>query len=53
MEVQKRHARLRESVLHPKPDGPIELQPSALHKFRNLPTGDDANAEDAVGATFE
>ena len=53
MEVQKRHARLRKGALYPKPDGPIELQPSVLHKFRDFPAGDDANAEDAVSARFE
>jgi hypothetical protein len=50
VEVQKRHARFRKGAFYPKPDGPIELQPSVLHKFRDFPTGDDANAEDAVGA---
>jgi hypothetical protein len=53
MEVQKGDARFREGAFYPKPDGPIELQPSVLHKFRNFPTGDDADAEDAVGANFE
>jgi|SRR5271157_404092 len=53
MEVQKRHARLRKGALYPKPDGPIELQPSVLHKFRDFPTGNDANAENAVSAKFE
>jgi hypothetical protein len=53
MEVQKGDARLCEGAFYPKPDGPIELQPSVLHKFRNFPTGDDADAEDAVGANFE
>jgi len=38
MEVQKGHARFREGAFYPKPDGPIELQPSVLHKFRDFPT---------------
>ena len=41
MEVQKRYARLCKGAFYPKPDGSIELQPSALHKFRDFPTGDD------------
>jgi hypothetical protein len=41
--VQKGHARFREGAFYPKPDGPVELQPSVLHKFRNFPTGDDTN----------
>jgi len=48
MEVQKGHARFREGTFDPKADGSIELQPSVLHEFRDFPTGDDANAEDAV-----
>jgi hypothetical protein len=46
MEVQKRQARFREGAFYPKPDGPVELQSSVLHKLRNFPTGDDADAED-------
>lgn len=38
MEVQKRHARFRQGVFYPKPDRPIKLQPSVLHKFRDFPT---------------
>ena len=53
MEVQKGHARFREGTFDPKADGSIELQPSVLHEFRDFPTGDDANAEDAVSAKFE
>ena len=53
MEVKKGHARFRKGAFYPKPDGPIELQPSVLHKFRDFPTGDDANAEDAIRAKFE
>ena len=53
MEVLKRYARLREGAFHPKPDGAIKFQPSVLHKFGDFPTGDDADAENAVSATFE
>ena len=53
VEVHKRHTRLGKGALHPKPDGPIELQPSVFHKLRHFPAGDDANAEDAVDAKFE
>jgi len=45
-------ARFRKRAFYPKPNGPIELQPSLLHKFR-FPTGDDTNAEGAVSAKFE
>ena len=53
IQAQKRHARLRKGALYPRLDGPIELHPSVLHEFRDFPTGDDANAEDAVRAKFE
>ena len=53
VEVQERDARFRKGVFYPKPDGPMELQPSVLHKFRDFPTGDDANTEDAVSTDFE
>src|SRR6266852_4675096 len=53
MEVQKRHSRFRKGGCYPKPDRPIQLQPSVLHKFRDFPTRDDTNAEDAVRAKFE
>ena len=51
--MQKRDARFSERTLYPKADGPIELQPSVLHKFRDFPTGDDANDKDALSAQFE
>ena len=53
MEVQKRHARFRKGAFYPTSDRAIELQPSVRHKFGDFPTGDDANAEDAVRAKFE
>src|SRR5260370_19258424 len=53
MEMQKRHAWFPKSAFYPKPDGPIKLQPSALHKLRDFPTGDDTDAEGAVRAKFE
>jgi hypothetical protein len=53
IEAQERHARRRKGAFHPKPYGPIELQPSVLHKFRDFPTGDDADAEGAVGPKIE
>ena len=53
MEGHEGHARFREGAFYPKPDGPIELQPSVLHQFCDFPTGDDAHAEDAVSAKFE
>jgi hypothetical protein len=53
MEVQKGHARFSKGALYPKPDCPIQLQPSVLHEFRDFPTRDDADAEDAVSAKFE
>ena len=53
MEMQKRHARPREGAFYPKPDCPIEPQPSILHKFRDFPTGDDTNAENAVSPKFQ
>ena len=53
IEAQKQHARLRKGALYPKLNGPVELQPSVLHKFRDFPAGDDANAEDAVSAKFQ
>ena len=53
IEVQKRHARFGKGVFYPKPDGPIKLEPTVLHKFRDFPTGDDANAEDAICAKLE
>jgi hypothetical protein len=53
MEVQKRQARFRKGAFYPKPNGPIKLQPSVLDKFRDFPTGDDANAKHAVRAKFE
>jgi len=51
--MQKRHARFRKSAFYPKPDGSVELHPSVLHQFGDFPTGDDADPEDAVRATFE
>ena len=51
--MQKRHAWFPKSAFYPKPDGPIKLQPSALHKLRDFPTGDDTDAEGAVRAKFE
>jgi hypothetical protein len=51
IEVQERHTRLREGVFHPNPDCPVEFRSSALHKFRDFPTGDNADAESAVRAT--
>ena len=53
MEVQKRYALSRKGAFYPKPDGAIKLEPSVLYKFRDFPTGDDTNAEDAVSAKFE
>ena len=53
MQGHEGHARLHEGAFYPKPDGPIELQPSVLHQLCDFPTGDDAHAEDAVGAKFE
>ena len=53
VEVQQRDARFREGAFYPQADGSIELQPSALHELRNFPTGDDADAKDAVNANFE
>jgi hypothetical protein len=53
MELLKRDARLRKGAFYPKPDGPIKFQSSVLHKFGDLPTRDDADAEDAVSAKFE
>lgn len=50
---KKRHAGRRQSALYPKPHGPVQLQPSTLHKFGYFPTGDDAHAEGAVTAKFE
>jgi hypothetical protein len=43
----------RKGSFHPNPDMAVELQPSVLHKLSDFPTGDDAHAEDAVGAAFE
>jgi hypothetical protein len=53
MEVQKRYAWFRKGSFYPKPHGPIKLQPSVLHQLRDLPTGDDANAEDTISAKLE
>jgi hypothetical protein len=53
VEVQKRNAWFREGAFYPQADGAIELQPSALHELRNFPTGDDADAKDAVDANLE
>ena len=53
MKGQKGYTRFREGAFYPKSGGPIEPQPSNLHKFRDFPTGDDADAEDAVGSKFE
>jgi hypothetical protein len=41
------------SARYPKPDCPIQVQPSILHEFLDFPIGDNADAEDAVSATFE
>jgi hypothetical protein len=40
-------------AFYPRPCFAIELQPSALRKFGDFPTGDDANAEHAIDAMFE
>ena len=53
VQVQKRDARLRQGAFYPQADGAIELQPSALHKLRNFPKGDDADAKDVVDADLE
>jgi hypothetical protein len=50
MEVQKGNARFSQGALYPKPDWPIEFQPSVLDEFGHFPTGNDADAEDAVSA---
>jgi hypothetical protein len=53
VQVQKRDAGFREGAFYPQADGAIELQPSALHELCNFPTGDDADAKDALYASFE
>jgi hypothetical protein len=53
VEVKKRDARFREGAFYPQADGAIKLQPSALRELRNFPTGDDADAKDAVNANLE
>src|ERR1035441_5939510 len=51
--MQKGHARPFKGVFDPDPNFAIQLQSSVFHKLGDFPTGDDANAEDAVGAKFE
>src|ERR1700733_7836638 len=51
--MQKGHALPCKGAFDPDPDFAIEFQSSVLHKFRDFPTGDDADAEDAVRAKFE
>ena len=53
IQVQKGHARFSKGALYPKPDCPIKLQSSVLYEFRDFPTRDNADAEDAVSAKFE
>lgn len=53
IEVQKRDTRPRKGAFYPNPDVAVELQLSVLHQLSDFPTGDDAHAEDAVGAAFE
>lgn len=52
-EMQKGHFRRCQCVLDPGRDIAIEVQPSILHQFGDLPTGDNANAERAIFAKFE
>jgi hypothetical protein len=52
-ELKKRHARLRQGIVYPKPDASVEFQPPALYQFRDFPTGDDTDTEGAVDARIE
>jgi hypothetical protein len=53
IEVQKRDTRHGKGAFYPNPDVAVEHQPSVFHELSDFPTGDDAHAEDAVGAAFE
>ena len=48
LRCRRGHARPGKSAFDPRPDLAIELQPSVLHKFSDLPTGNDADAEYAI-----